>query len=150
MPSHRALEDAIRGEIRGRVDQILSDVERHTKARDWQGAIALLFELVQLAPLNASYRAKLAHTMSKHPPQRRRAERHFIEALRLAPQDAELHVSLGLYYKSFGLKTRADTEFRTALRIDPEHAEARRQLAEDRHKASWGDLLNRMLSSAAG
>ncbi|MEE9263595.1 MAG: DUF4388 domain-containing protein [Vicinamibacteria bacterium] len=149
--SHRALGDAIRGEIRSRVEQILADVERHSKAQDWQGAIALLFELVQLAPQNASYRAKLAHTMSKHPLQRRRAERHFIEALRLAPQDAELHVSLGLYYKSFGLKTRAETEFRTALRIDPRHAEARSQLSGGRNsKASWGELLNRMLSSAAG
>ena len=149
--SHRALGDAIRGEIRSRVEQILGDVERHSKARDWQGAIALLFELVELAPQNASYRAKLAHTMSKHPLQRRRAERHFIEALRLAPQDAELHVSLGRYYKSFGLRTRAETEFRTALRIDPGHAEARRQLAGERNsKASWGELLNRMLSSAAG
>jgi tetratricopeptide (TPR) repeat protein len=149
--SHRALGDAIRGEIRSRVEQILADVERHSKAQDWQGAIALLFELVELAPQNASYRAKLAHTMSKHPLQRRRAERHYIEALRLAPQDAELHVSLGLYYKSFGLRTRAETEFRTALRIDPRHAEARRQLAGDPNsKASWGELFNRMLSSAAG
>ena len=149
--SHRALGDAIRGEIRSRVEQILSDVERHSKAQDWQGAIALLFELVQLAPQNASYRAKLAHTMSKHPLQRRRAERHYIEALRLAPQDAELHVALGLYYKSFGLKTRAETEFRTALRIDPKHAEALRQVAAERDsKTSWGELLNRMLSSAAG
>ncbi len=149
--SHRALGDAIRGEIRSRVEQILADVERHSKAQDWQGAIALLFELVELAPQNASYRAKLAHTMSKHPLQRRRAERHFIEALRLAPQDAELHVSLGLYYKSFRLKTRAEIEFRTALRIDPRHAEALKQVAaEQNSKASWGELLNRMLSSAAG
>ena len=31
--SHRALGEAIRGEIRSRVEQILSDVERHSKAR---------------------------------------------------------------------------------------------------------------------
>jgi tetratricopeptide (TPR) repeat protein len=149
--SHRVLADAIKGEIRTRVGQILGDVERHSKAQDWEGAIALLFELVELVPQNASYRAMLARTLSKYPLQRRRAERHFIEALRLAPQDAEVHVSLGLYYKSFGLGTRAETEFRTALRIDPGHAEARRQLTGERNsKASWGELFNRMLSSAAG
>ena len=59
---------------------------------------------------------------------RKNAERHFIEALRLTPQDADLHFWLGLYYKTFGLKSRAETEFRTALRIDPKHQGARKYL----------------------
>ena len=70
----------------------------------------------------------LAKAMLRHPVMRKNAERHFIEALRLAPQDADLHFWLGLYYKTFGLKSRAETEFRTALRIDPKHQGARKYL----------------------
>ena len=61
-------------------------------------------------------------------------ERHFIEALRLSPQSADLHFSLGLYYKSFGMKSRAEIEFRTVLRISPNHEGARKHLYGGRRK----------------
>jgi Flp pilus assembly protein TadD len=67
--------------------------------------------------------------MFKHPVMRRNAERHFLEALRLSPQDAELHTWLGLYYKTFGMGMRADAEFRTALEIDPDNRIAQKNLS---------------------
>jgi tetratricopeptide (TPR) repeat protein len=111
-----------------RIQQLFRDVKLHFQVRDWEGAVSLLYELVQLAPENASYQGMLARAMARHPIMRKDAERHFIEALRLAPQSADLHFSLGLYYKSFGMKSRAEIEFRTVLRISPNHDGARKHL----------------------
>lgn len=111
-----------------RVRQLFRDVKLHFTVRDWDGAVSLLMELVELEPNNAHHHGMLAKAMLRHPVMRKNAERHFIEALRLAPQDADLHFWLGLYYKTFGLKSRAETEFRTALRIDPKHAGAHKYL----------------------
>jgi tetratricopeptide (TPR) repeat protein len=109
-----------------RIQQLFRDVKLHFQVRDWEGAVSLLYELVHLAPSNAAYQGMLARAMARHPIMRKDAERHFIEALRLAPQSADLHFSLGLYYKSFGMKSRAEIEFRTVLRISPNHEGARK------------------------
>jgi len=111
-----------------RVRQLFRDVKLHFTVRDWDGAVSLLMELVELEPNNAHHHGMLAKAMLRHPVMRKNAERHFIEALRLAPQDADLHFWLGLYYKTFGLKSRAETEFRTTLRINPKHPGALKYL----------------------
>jgi tetratricopeptide (TPR) repeat protein len=112
-----------------RVRQLLRDVKLHFQVRDWEHAVSLLYELVELEPESAQHHAMLARAMARHPVMRKDAERHFIEALRLAPQDADLHFSLGLYYKSFGMHSRAQHEFRTALRINPRHDEAKKHIS---------------------
>lgn len=112
-----------------RVRQLQRDVKLHFQVRDWEHAVSLLYELVELEPGAANHHGMLARAMARHPVMRKDAERHFIEALRLAPQDAELHFSLGLYYKSFNMHARAQTEFRTALRIRPEHEGAKKHLS---------------------
>lgn len=111
-----------------RIRQLLRDVKLHFQVHDWEHAVSLLFELVDLAPDEASHHGMLARAMARHPVMRKDAERHFIDALRLAPQDADLHYSLGLYYKSFGLASRAENEFRTTLRINPRHEGARKHM----------------------
>jgi tetratricopeptide (TPR) repeat protein len=75
----------------------------------------------------------LARAMARHPVMRKDAERHFIEALRLAPQDADLHFSLGLYYKSFGMHSRAQHGFRTAIRINPHHEDAKKHISSGKN-----------------
>ena len=117
---------------KAKIRRLLPGVRLHLQVRDWEGAVSLLFELVELSTGNASYRGMLARAMTLHPIMRKDAERHFIDALRLRPQSAELHFSLGLYYKSFGLKARAKNEFRTALRIYPEHERAQKYLLGNR------------------
>jgi len=124
--------------------RLLRDVKLHFKLHDWEGAVPLLEQLVQISPGSALYRGMLARAMSRHPVMRKNAEEHFIEALRLAPRDAELHYWLGLYYKSFGLKSRAYTEFRTTLRIDPKHEGARKQLASDRKDDAVGAVIKKI------
>jgi len=112
-----------------RVRQLRRDVKLHFQVRDWEHAVSLLYELVELEPEAAQNHAMLARAMARHPVMRKDAERHFIEALRLAPQDADLHFSLGLYYKSFGMHSRAQHEFRTAIRINPRHEDATKHLS---------------------
>ncbi len=116
-----------------RIKQLLRDVKLHFQVRDWEHAVSLLYELVELEPESAQHHAMLARAMARHPVMRKDAERHFIEALRLAPQDADLHFSLGLYYKSFGMHSRAQHEFRTALRIDPRHEDAKKHLSSGKN-----------------
>jgi tetratricopeptide (TPR) repeat protein len=118
------LEDA-------RVRQLLRDANMHFQVQDWEGVISLLYELAEIAPNNASYHGMLAKAMARHPVMRRNAERHFIEALRIEPQSEDLHFSLALYYESFGLRSRADTEFRTVLRINPSHEGARKRFIDE-------------------
>ena len=112
-----------------RVRQLMRDVKLHFQVRDWEHAVSLLYELVELEPQESKHHGMLARAMARHPVMRKDAERHFIEALRLKPQDADLHFSLGLYYKSFGMHARAQNEFRTALRIRPQHEGARKHLS---------------------
>jgi tetratricopeptide (TPR) repeat protein len=116
-----------------RVRQLLRDVKLHFQVRDWEHAVSLLYELVELEPESAQHHAMLARAMARHPVMRKDAERHFIEALRLAPQDADLHFSLGLYYKSFGMHSRAQHEFRTAIRIDPRHEDAKKHISSGKN-----------------
>ncbi|MGH9320646.1 MAG: DUF4388 domain-containing protein [Vicinamibacteria bacterium] len=124
--------------------RLLRDVRLHFKLQDWEGVVPLLEQLVQISPGSALYRGMLARAMSRLPMMRKDAEEHFIEALRLAPHDAELHYWLGLYYKSFGLKSRAYTEFRTTLRIDPRHEGARSQLAGGRKDDAIGTVFKKL------
>jgi tetratricopeptide (TPR) repeat protein len=116
-----------------RVRQLLRDVKLHFQVRDWEHAVSLLYELVELEPESAQHHAMLARAMARHPVMRKDAERHFIEALRLAPQDADLHFSLGLYYKSFGMHSRAQHEFRTAIRINPNHEDAKKHISSGKN-----------------
>jgi len=116
-----------------RVRQLLRDVKLHFQVRDWEHAVSLLYELVELEPESSQHHAMLARAMARHPVMRKDAERHFIEALRLAPQDADLHFSLGLYYKSFGMHSRAQHEFRTAIRINPNHEDAKKHISTGRN-----------------
>ncbi len=117
-----------------RIQQLLRDTKLHFIVKDWEGAVSLLHELVELTPENADHRGRLARAMARHPIMRKDAERHFIEALRLAPQSADLHFSLGLYYESFKLHSRARAEFQKTLRIQPRHEKARKHLTGGRGK----------------
>ena len=124
--------------------RLLRDVKLHFQLKDWEGAVPLLEQLVAISPGTALYRGMMARAMSRIPRLKKNAEEHFIEALRLAPQDPELHYWLGLYYKAFGLGSRALTEFRTTLRIDPKHEGARKQLGGARKDDALGGVLKKI------
>jgi len=56
--------------------------------------------LVNEAPKVAAYRARLAIAMACYPRTAKQAEREFVEAVRLEPDNADLHYQFGLYYKA--------------------------------------------------
>jgi tetratricopeptide (TPR) repeat protein len=140
-----------RAQARRRVQQsggesrLLRDVKLHFKLRDWEGVVPLLEQLIEISPGKGEYRGMLARALSLHPSRGKEAEEHFVEALRLSPRDAQIHYWLGLYYKSFGLGSRAENEFRTTLRIDPKHEGARRQLgATDASDDALGSVIKKL------
>jgi tetratricopeptide (TPR) repeat protein len=109
---------------------ILYDLKVRKAVNDAEGAISLMYELVELVPDNSKYEVMLAQALAKHPVMCKRAERHFRRALSLDPQNADYHYRMGLYYKSFNMKSRALAEFKTALRIAPTHSKARSGLVD--------------------
>jgi hypothetical protein len=124
---------------------LLRDVKLHFQLRDWEGVVPLLEQLIEISPGNAQYRGMLARALSLHPSRGKEAEEQFVEALRLSPHDAQIHYWLGLYYKSFGLGSRAENEFRTTLRIDPRHEGARRQLgASENSDDTLGSVIKKL------
>ena len=135
---------ALHEDVGGAEVRLLRDVKLHFNVRDWAGAVPLLEQLVKLSPGNALYRGMLGRAMANRPQLRNNAEKHFVEALRLSPQNPELHYWLGLYYKSFGLESRAFNEFRTTLRIKPQHAGAKKQMGAAGKRGAGGGMLKKL------
>jgi Flp pilus assembly protein TadD len=119
-----------------RIKSLLYDIKVRKAVNDDEGTISLIYELVELEPENAKYELMLAEALARHPVLSKRAERHYRRALSLDPQNAEFHYRLGLYYKSFDMKSRALAEFKTTLRIDPTHVKARGKLVDLKQTSS--------------
>jgi tetratricopeptide (TPR) repeat protein len=110
------------------LDQLLLDAEVRMTVADYPNAIKAFVKLVNLVPRNASYRAKLAIAMASHPRTAKAAEREFLEALRIEPDNPDLHYQFGMYYKVMKQRARALLEMQTAVRLNPRHAMARAEL----------------------
>jgi tetratricopeptide (TPR) repeat protein len=54
----------------------------------------------------------------------------FQRVLELEPEDADAHFNLGLSYWKTGLRRQANFEFKTVLKLNPEHIKAKRFLSE--------------------
>ena len=110
------------------LDQLVLEAEVRMTVADYPNAIKAFVKLVNLAPRNASYRAKLAIAMASYPRTAKGGEREFLEALRLEPDNPDLHYQFGMYYKVMKQRARALAEMQTAVRLNPRHAMARREL----------------------
>jgi Tfp pilus assembly protein PilF len=71
---------------------------------------------------------RLAVAMACYPRTAKHAEREFVEAMRLDPDNADYHYQFGLYFKAMKVKSRAVAEMRTAVRLQPRHQAAREEL----------------------
>jgi tetratricopeptide (TPR) repeat protein len=111
------------------VERLLTQATVCANLSDHAGALQAWSKIVELAPDVAAHRVQLAVLMTRWPQTLRQAERHFMEALRLDPNDAETHYQYGLYYRKVKIHSRAIAEFRTALRLDAHHPKARAELA---------------------
>jgi tetratricopeptide (TPR) repeat protein len=113
---------------RARRSQLERDARLHLQVKDFRGAIPLLCELVSLDSDHAPYRAMLAQSMQHHPSTRSNAEHHFVEAVRLAPENVKMRLALAVYYKRTGQHARAVSAFQQVLMLDPKNETAQRFL----------------------
>jgi hypothetical protein len=113
----------------------LNDVQRYIMegdvrmaVSDYANAVKVYTNLVDLAPDVPAYRLRLAIAMACWPRTSKQAEREFLEAVRLDPNNADLHYQFGLYYKAMKVKSRAIAVLQTAVRLNPGHKQARAEL----------------------
>jgi tetratricopeptide (TPR) repeat protein len=113
---------------KAQVEHLLMEAEVRMTVSDYANAVKVYTKLVSIAPLVAAYRAKLALAMACYPRTAKQAEREFHEAVRLGPNDPDIHYQFGLYYKAMKQRSRAVAEMRTAVRLNPRHRLAREEL----------------------
>jgi len=114
--------------IDGQIEHLLMEGEVRMTVSDYANAVQVYDRLVQLAPKVAAFRTRLAIAMACYPRTAKQAEREFLEALRLDPDNADIHYQFGLYYKAMRQRARALAEMRTAVRLSPRHRQARQEL----------------------
>jgi Flp pilus assembly protein TadD len=98
--------------------------------KDYGSATQTFGRLVELAPTVAAHRLRLAIAMTCWPPTAKQAEREFLEAVRLEPNNAKIHYEFGRYYRAMKLRNRALAELRTAVSLEPANERARQELVE--------------------
>jgi tetratricopeptide (TPR) repeat protein len=125
-------------------DHLLLEGQARMLVNDFANAAKVYEKLVDYAPDVPGYRARYAMALSRHPSSAKKAEREFLEAIRLDPDNADFRFQLGLYYKRMKQRSRALAELRTAVRLDPKHRGARQELEALSPKDSVLDNLRRL------
>jgi tetratricopeptide (TPR) repeat protein len=110
------------------IEHLLMEGEVRMTVSDYLNAAKVYTRLVSIQPNVAAHRIRLAIALASSPRTAKQAEREFLEALRLDPDDADLHYQFGLYYKVMKQRARALGEMQTAVRLSPRHAGARAEL----------------------
>jgi len=110
------------------IEHLLMEGSVRMTVGDYANAVPVYERLVDLEPNVAAYRLRLAIAMAFYPRTAKAAERQFLEAVRLDPNNADLHYQFGLYYKSMKIRSRAIAEMRTAVSLKPSHKPARAEL----------------------
>jgi tetratricopeptide (TPR) repeat protein len=113
---------------KARLEHLLMEAQVRMTVSDYANAVNVYREVVELAPNVPAYHFRLAIAMTCYPRTAKLAEREFLEAVRLQPDDADLHYNFALYYKAMKVRSRAVAELRTAVRLDPRHMLARQEL----------------------
>jgi tetratricopeptide (TPR) repeat protein len=111
-----------------RLEHLLMEAHVRMTVADYANAVEVYGEIVELAPKVAAYRLRLAIAMACYPRTAKMAERQFLEAARLDPDNPDLHYQFAIYYKAMRVRSRAVAELRTAVRLDPKHEAARQEL----------------------
>jgi tetratricopeptide (TPR) repeat protein len=111
-----------------RIEHLLMEGEIRMTVSDYANAVKTYMRLVEAAPDVPAYRTRLAIAMTCWPRTAKQAEREFLEAVRLDPDNADIHYQFGLYYKAMRQRVRAVAELRTAVQLNPRHRLARQEL----------------------
>jgi tetratricopeptide (TPR) repeat protein len=110
------------------VEHLLMEGEVRMTVSDYLNAAKVYTRLVSIQPQVAAHRMRLAIALASSPRTAKQAEREFLEALRLEPDNADMHYQFGLYYKVMKQRARALGEMQTAVRLNPRHRGAREEL----------------------
>lgn len=107
----------------------LAEGLQQVQAGDWAGAADRFARAVQLAPGDPVPHLYLG-VASLRLNRDQEGEGELLTALRLQPNLPDAHFNLGSLYRKRGDQARARAEFEAELRVNPEHAEARRALQQ--------------------
>jgi tetratricopeptide (TPR) repeat protein len=129
---------------RAKLEHLLMEGEVRMTVSDYANAVKVYQKLVEAAPKVPAFRMRLAIAMTCYPRTAKQAEREFLEAVRLDPNNADTHYQFGLYFKAMKVRSRAIAEMRTAVRLNPRHEEARSELESLSPKDSVLGSLRKM------
>lgn len=121
-------------EIQRKLTQRIIAEQNYSRAQelalsgDYHSAIVLLKQAVNFAPLHGEAWYLLGCCQERNPRWRRDAVESFQKALSINPNEIEVLVSLGDLYRAEGMASRAQSCYEDALRINPDHAEAKGRL----------------------
>jgi len=110
------------------LEHLLMEAQLRMTVGDYAAAVESYGKIVDRFPNEPGPRMRLAVAMACYPRTSKQAEREFLEAVRLAPNHADLHYQFGLYYKAMKVRSRAISEMRTAVSLNPNHKQARLEL----------------------
>ena len=131
---------ARKAEQKYRAEELYETALKALKIKDVNSAIDLLKAATRMAPQNAEYWSMLGMALAEKPRRLHEAREMCERAVEMEPYDVENYVRLGLVYKKAGLRLRARRQFEQALRWDPSHPTARRELGLGRRPS----LLERL------
>lgn len=127
------------------IEHLLLEGSVKMTVSDYASAVQSYLRLVELAPNVAVYHVRLAIAMALWPKTAKQAEREFLEAIRLEPNNPDIHYQFGIYYKAMRVRSRAVAELRTALSLSPRHKQARADLEALSPKDSALTSLKKLL-----
>lgn len=101
----------------------------YTQKKYWE-AVSALDEAVALDGTKPSYFLLLGMSQMNIPSLHRMAEKHLQTVLQTEPWNVDALVALGILFQTIGQVNRAEGYLRKALSYNPDHALARKKLAE--------------------
>ncbi len=110
----------------------------------WSGIQALRWA-VNLAPQNPRYHTWLGVALMRTRKRLHEAEEHCKTAIALDYNNAQYYVHLGQVYRTGHLYDKAKKQFETALRLDPKHPGALKEIREMETPTAEKGLLDRFL-----
>ena len=114
----------------GMAEDLLKTGVKELKKGNFQAAIDNFTSAIKLKPDNTSYLSYLSLAYSKVPGKIKEAEEVLLKAIKLEPLNADIRANLGLIYIKAGLMKKAQSSFQKALKIDPQHAKAKKGLEQ--------------------
>lgn len=98
--------------------------------KNFQKAVVVAEDAIRNNPTKAEYHFLLGLCQKELPSMHRQAEQSLSKAAAIEPWNAEYIATMGMLFYSERLPKRAESLFRKALELDPNHELARKKLAE--------------------